>query len=212
MSDVMVLYHNPLSRSRIAHWMLEECGANYEVRLLSLEQGDHKAAAFLAINPMGKVPALVHRGEVITETAAICAWLADEYAAAGLAPAPGGPGRGAYLRWLFFAAACVEPAIVDRMMTRPEVERRATLGYGSYDDVFGTLAGVLRSAPYLTGPRFTAADLYLASQLAWGSRVEAVPEEPWLADYIARCTDRVAYRRCMVQGEAMAQQLRTRST
>ena len=152
-----VLFHNPMSRARIAHWMLEEVGARYTVRLLNFEKGEHKSPEFLAINPMGKLPTLLHGDAVVTETAAICAYLADAFPAAGLAPLAGERDRGPYLRWLFFAAGCVEPAVVDRMMTRPEVERRSALGYGSFDDVFRTLRGVLDGGDFLLGERFTAA-------------------------------------------------------
>jgi glutathione S-transferase len=211
MNDVLILYHNPMSRARIAHWMLEEVGANYSVRLLSFEKGEHKRPEFLAINPMGKLPALTHGSTVITETGAICAYLADVFPHSQLAPHPADRARGSYLRWMFFAAGCVEPAIVDRMMTRPEVERRSALGYGSYDDVFRTLRGALDGRPFLLGDRFTAADLFLASQLGWGSMVGAVAADPWLTEYVARCTARPAYRRCMTQAEAMAQELTART-
>jgi glutathione S-transferase len=204
----LVLFHNPMSRARIAHWMLEEVGARYTVRLLNFEKAEHKAPDFLAVNPMGKLPTLVHGDTVVTEAAAICAYLADAFPAAGLAPPPTARERGSYLRWLFFAAGCVEPAIVDRMMTRPEVERRSALGYGSYDDVFRTLRGVLEKGGFLLGDRFTAADLYLGSQLAFGTLVGAVEPSPWLTAYVMRCQDRPAYRRAEAQGAAMVQQMK----
>ena len=204
----LVLFHNPISRARIAHWMLEEVGSRYTVRLLDLEKAEHKQPTFLAVNPMGKVPTLLHGDTVITEVAAICAYLADAFPAAGLAPPPESLERGTYLRWLFFAAGCVEPAIVDRMMTRPEVERRSALGYGSYDDVFRTLRGVLEKDGFLLGERFTAADLYLASQLGFGTLVGAVEPSPWLTAYVMRCQDRPAYKRAETQGAAMVQQMK----
>ncbi len=203
-----VLFHNPMSRARIAHWMLEEVGARYNVRLLNFEKAEHKAPEFLAVNPMGKLPTLLHGDTVITEAAAICAYLADAFPAAGLAPLPASHERGSYLRWLFFAAGCVEPAIVDRMMTRPEVERRSALGYGSYDDVFRTLRGVLDNDGFLLGDRFTAADLYLGSQLGFGTLVGAVEPSPWLTAYVMRCQDRPAFKRSEAQGAAMVQQMK----
>src|SRR5215471_8917490 len=114
MSDEIVFYSNPMSRGRIVHWMLEEIGAPYRFEVVNLEQGEHKKPAFLAVNPMGKVPALVHRGVVITEAAAMCAYLADAFPQAKLAPPTDSPARGTYYRWLFFGAGCVEPAMIDR--------------------------------------------------------------------------------------------------
>ncbi len=134
MSDKVIFYHNPMSRGRIAHWMLEEVGAPYETKILSFEKREHKAPEFLAVNPMGKIPAIVHRGTVVTESAAICAYLADAFPKAQLAPAPSDPARGTYYRWLFFGAGCIEPALVDKMFTRAPVERPGVLGYGNYED------------------------------------------------------------------------------
>lgn len=208
MSDELVLFHNPMSRARIAHWMLEEAGARYTVRLLSLEKGEHKSPEYLAVNPMGKLPALRHGDTVVTETAAICAYVADLHPERGLAPPLGDRARGSYLRWMFFAAGCVEPAITDRMMTRPEVERRSALGYGSYDDVFRTLRGVLEGGGFLLGERFSAADLYLGSQLGFGTMVGAVEPSPWITGYVMRCQDRPSFKRAETQGAAMIQQLK----
>ena len=208
MTDELVLFHNPMSRARIAHWMLEEAGARYTVRLLNLEKNEHKSPEYLAVNPMGKLPALLHGDTVVTETAAICAYLADLFPARGLAPPPGDRARGAYLRWMFFAAGCVEPAIVDRMMTRPEVERRSALGYGSYEDVFRTLRGAIEKGDFLLGDRFTAADLYLGSQLAFGTMVGAVEASPWISAYVMRCQDRPSFKRAETQAVSMVQQLK----
>jgi len=207
--DELVLYHNPMSRARIAHWMLEETGARYSVRLLNFEKGEHKQPEYLAINPMGKLPTLMHGDTVVTETAAICCYLADTYPAAGLAPSLTDRRRGSYLRWFFFAAGCVEPAVVDRMFTRPEVERRSALGYGSYADVFRTLRQQLDGGDYLLGEQFSAADLYLASQLGWGSMVGAVDTSDWLTAYVMRCTERPAYKRAEAQAASMVQQLKS---
>ena len=138
MTEQVVFYTNPMSRGRIVHWLLDEIGVPYETRIISFEKGEHKAPAFLAINPMGKLPAIVHRGAVVTETAAICMYLADEFPAAGLAPKIGDPQRGVYLRWFFFGAATFEPAIIDKMLARPPVERKSALSYGSYEDAVKT--------------------------------------------------------------------------
>ena len=123
MMERVTFYHNPMSRGRIAHWMLEESGAPYDVKILSFEKGEHKAPEYLAINPMGKVPAIVHRGTVVTEAAAICAYLADAFPQNDLAPALDDPARGTYYRWLFFGAGCIEPALVDRLFARAPVDR-----------------------------------------------------------------------------------------
>ena len=129
MSDEVVFYHNPRSRAQMAHWMLEEVGAPYRIVPISFEKGEHKSPEFLKVNPMGKLPTIVHRGIVVTETGAIIAYLADAFPAAGLAPAVSDPARGAYYRWLFFGAGCIEPALLDRMMKRPDVEPKSACGW-----------------------------------------------------------------------------------
>ena len=126
MTEEIVFYHNPRSRAQMVHWMLEEAGAPYRIVPIDFEKGEHKAPSFLAINPMGKLPTIVHRGVVVTETAAIIAYIADNFPQAGLAPGPEDAQRGAYYRWLFFGAGCFEPALLDKMMKRPEVERKAS--------------------------------------------------------------------------------------
>ncbi len=136
MSEEIILYYNPRSRARTTHWMLEEIGAPYRLELVRLDRGDHKKPAFLAINPMGKLPTLVHRNTVVTESAAICAYLADAFPAARLAPGNEEPARGTYLRWMFFGAGCLEPALMDHMLARPQPERTSAIGYGTYADTF----------------------------------------------------------------------------
>jgi glutathione S-transferase len=131
MTDAIAFYHNPQSRGRIVHWMLEEVNAPYEIKVVDFDKKEHKSPASLAINPMGKIPAIVHRNTVVTECAAICAYLADAFRSAGLAPALDDPQRGTYLRWLFFGAGCVEPAIIDHMFSRPPPSRPTAMGYGN---------------------------------------------------------------------------------
>jgi glutathione S-transferase len=196
-ADTIIFYHNPQSRAAIAHWMLEEVGADYEVRLIDLQKGDNKTPEFLAINRMGKIPALVVGGTVITETPAIIAWLADAYPDAGLAPPPGSAERGTYYRWLFFGGSSFEPAMTDEMFKRPPPERKASLGWGSYDDVIDTIETALRPGPYLLGDTFTAADVYIGSELMWGGMFGAprLKESAIIGAYVARCTARPAYRR-----------------
>jgi glutathione S-transferase len=143
--DQITFYYNPMSRGRIAHWMLEEVGAPYRIELVRFDKGEHKAPAFLELNPMGKLPTIVHRGTVVTEAAAICAYLADAFPAAALAPATTSAARGTYYRWLFFGAGCIEPALVDKMFQRPQVDRPSGLGYGSYEDTMNALEKADRS-------------------------------------------------------------------
>jgi glutathione S-transferase len=197
MADEVIFYHNPRSRAQMAHWMLEEVGAPYRIHPIDFATAEHKAPDFLAINPMGKLPTITHRGVVVTETAAIIAYLADAFPAAGLAPALDDPARGAYYRWLFFGAGCIEPALIDVMLKRPPVEAKAALGYGSYDDVVATLKAVLSAGPYLLGERFTAADVYIGSELNWAMMFGApgLKGEAVIDDYVARLTARPAYRR-----------------
>ena len=195
MTDTVVLYTNPMSRGRIVHWMLEEVGAPYRIEVLSLEKNEQKAPAYLAINPMGKVPAIVHRGVVVTEAAAICAYLADAFPAAGLAPAFDDPARGTYLRWLFFGAGCLEPAIIDRMFDRPAPPRPTALGYGSYEATLNTLETALTPGPFILGERFSAADVYLCAQIGWGMQTKALEPRAVFQRYSARCEQRPPFQR-----------------
>jgi glutathione S-transferase len=194
MSDTITFFHNPQSRARIAHWMLEEVGAPYETRVLDFEKNEHKAPEYLAVNPMGKVPAIVHRGVVVTEAAAICAYLADAFPKAGLAPAFDDPRRGTYLRWLFFGAGCVEPALVDTMFARPQVDRPGALGYGSYEDTLRALESAVTPG-WILGDRFSAADVYVGSQITWGLMTRALEPRPALQRYAERCATRPALQR-----------------
>lgn len=201
MKDEMILYHNPQSRAQMARFMLEEVGAPYRTVILDFAKQENRRPDFLAINPMGKLPTLVDRGTVVTETGAIIAHLADRFPEAGLAPAPGTPERGAYYRWLLFTAGCFEPALLDQMMQRPEVERRSAVGWGSYGEVINTLKTALTPGPYLLGERFSAADVYLGAELYWAMLFGApgLKGEALFEDYVARVTDRPAFKR-IVEG------------
>jgi glutathione S-transferase len=192
-ADELVLYTNPMSRGRVARWMLEEIGAPYRVEILGYGTS-MKAPAYLAINPMGKVPALVHNGAVVTENAAICAYLADAFPQARLAPAPAE--RAAYYRWLFFAAGPLEAATSNRALgfeVPPERERM--IGYGTYAAVMDTLEGALRGRTFIAGESFSAADVYVGSHLGFGMQFGAVEKRPSFADYWTRLTARPAYAR-----------------
>jgi glutathione S-transferase len=195
MKDKIVFYHNPQSRAAIAHWMLEEVGADYEIRHIDFEKGDNRTPEFLAINPMGKIPTIVVGGTVITEAPAIIAWLADAYPAADLAPPVGSRERGTYYRWLFFGGSCIEPAISDQMFKRLAPERSGALGWGSYADVIRTIETALRPGPYLLGEKFCAADVYIGAELSWAGQSGApqINESQVIQEYVERCRMRPAF-------------------
>jgi glutathione S-transferase len=202
MAEDLIFYHNPQSRGRIARWMLEEVGAPYEVRVVDFKSGAHKAPAYLAVNPMGKLPAIVHRGAVVTECAAICAYLADAFPAAGLAPPP--PERAGYYRWLFFGAGTLEYALVDKMLGRPAPERPGALGYGNFADTLRTIEAALTPGPWLLGEKFSAADVYIGSQIAFATMMKGLEPPPALSAYAARCRDRPALQRAQALDAALA--------
>jgi glutathione S-transferase len=203
MSDELVFYTNPLSRGRIVRWMLEEVGQPYRTEVLEYG-GSMKAPAYLAVNPMGKVPAIRHGEAVVTEAAAICAYLADAFPRAGLAPPPGDKARGAYYRWLFFGAGPVESAATNASFgfTVPAgQERRA--GYGSMADVVDTLEKAVSENDYLAGGRFSAADLYLGAQIGWGMMFGTIEKRPALERFAARLQARPAAVRAKALDDAL---------
>jgi glutathione S-transferase len=208
MSEEVVFYSSPMSRGRIAHWMLEEVQAPYRFEVVNLESGEQKKPPYLAVNPMGKVPAIVHRGTVVTEAGAICAYLADAFPAAGLAPPTDSAQRGTYYRWMFFGGSCVEAAVIDRMLSRPAASRPAALGYGSYEDTVATLESALKPGPYILGDQFSAADVYIGSQIRFGMMMKALDGRPVFQDYINRLQQRPAYQRFMEQGEQIAARMK----
>jgi len=191
----LTLYHGSPSRSSIVLWMLEEIGEPYDVHLLSFAKGENRAPDYLAINPMGKVPALKHGDAVITEVAAICTYLADEFPAAKLNVSVGTPQRGVYLKWLFFGPGCIEPAVIDRAAPRKEEARRAMLGYGDFDTTMNVVAAAVEKGPWLMGDQFTAADVVVGSHIRWGTMFKMIPERPEFAAYNARIAARPAAQR-----------------
>ena len=203
-NEQIVLYTNPMSRGRIARWMLEETGQPYRAEVLEYGAA-MKSPQYLAINPMGKVPALEHRGVVVTEAAAICAYLADAFPEAGLAPAPDDPLRGPYLRWLFFAAGPLEAAVTAKSLgLLAPAEKSGMAGYGSYEQTVDALEAVVAgAAPWLLGERFSAADVYVGSQVVWGQQFGSLPARPAFAAYAARLQARDAYRRATALDDAM---------
>ncbi len=191
----LTLYHAAPSRSSIVLWMLEELGQPYDIKLLKLSEGDNLKLDYLAINPMGKVPALKHRGTVVTETAAICAYLADEFPQAKLNIPVGHAQRGVYLKWLFFAPGCFEAAVIDRASPRKETPRRAMLGYGDFDTTMNVVAKAVEQGPWLLGEQFTAADVVIGANVRWGMHFKLVPERKEFVDYAARIAARPAAQR-----------------
>jgi glutathione S-transferase len=200
----LTLYHAAPSRSSVTHWMLEEVGEPYDIHLLHLSQGENLKPDYLAVNPMGKVPALKHNDVVITESAAICTYLADAFPKAKLNVPVGDPRRGIYLKWLFFGPSCVEPAVIDRAAPRKEEARRAMLGYGDFDTVMNVLAKAVTPGPFLMGEQFTAADVIIGSGLRWGTMFKLIPERKEFTDYIARFADRPALKRATAKDDELA--------
>ena len=188
----VTLFHSPQSRSAGALILLEELGADYELHVLNLKKGEQRQADYLAVNPMGKVPAIVHDGALVTEQGAVYAYLADLYPEAGITPAIGDPLRGPYLRWLFYYGSSFEPALIDRSLKR-EPAPASTSPYG--DTMLKTLTDQLAAGPFLLGERFTAADVLWGTALRWTTMFKLVPEMPVVTGYIARVTSRPAVAR-----------------
>ena len=198
----LTFYTNPQSRGQIIRWMLEEVGAAYETVVLDYAT-TLKGAEYLAINPMGKIPAIVHDGKVVTECAAICAYLADAFPDAGLAPPPAD--RADYYRWLFFAAGPVEAAFTNKSLgVEPNAQQQRMAGYGTFDTVFDVLEQVLgKSGGYVAADHFTAADLYLGSQLAFMLRFGVLEPRGVFTEYVGRLTAREAYKRAAAIDEGL---------
>jgi glutathione S-transferase len=184
-NDTLVFFHAPNTRSSGARILLEELSAPHELRVVNMKAGEQRKPAFLAVNPMGKVPAILHRGQLVTEQAAIFIYLADLFPKAGLAPAPDDRLRGPYLRWLVYYGSSFEPAVVDRALKR-EAPPPAMSPYGDYDTMLKTLTDQLAKGPYLLGERMTAADVLWGTALAWTTAFKIVPELPVIMDYVKR--------------------------
>jgi glutathione S-transferase len=192
MPDDLIFYTNPQSRGRIVRWMLEEVGQPYRTELLDYAT-TMKVPEYLAVNPMGKVPAIKHGDTVVTEAAAICAYLADAFPQTGLAPPPGDRQRGPYYRWLFFAAGPLEAAASNRVMgfVVPE-ERERMMGYGNYAQVMDALEGAVSRSDYIAGDRFTAADVYVGAHIGFGLQFQTIEKRPAFERYVARISARPA--------------------
>jgi glutathione S-transferase len=190
--DDLIFYTNPQSRGRIVRWMLEEVGQPYDTEIVSYEQ--IKSPEYLAVNPMGKVPAIRHKGHVVTECAAICAYLADVFPEAGLAPR--GDEKADYYRWLFYAAGPVEAAVSNKAVGwEPTPERERMFGYGNFDKVVAVLDELFSLRDYVCGDRFTAADAYVGSQLMFPMQFGMLPERESFVRYRDRLQARQACKR-----------------
>jgi glutathione S-transferase len=202
----ITLYHASPSRSSIVLWMLEEIGQPYDIKLVTLSKGENLKPEYLAINPMGKVPALKHGDTTITEVAAICTYLADEFPDKKLNVPVGTPRRGVYLKWLFFGPGCLEPAVIDRAAPRKEEARRAMLGYGDFDTAMNVVAKAVEKGPWLMGDQFTAADVVIGAQIRWGMIFKMLPERKEFTDYAARIAARPAAQRAEEKDKELSAQ------
>jgi glutathione S-transferase len=204
MADELVFYTNPQSRGRLVRWMLEEVGQPYRTEVLDYS-GSMKAPAYLAINPMGKVPAITHGGAVVTECAAICAYLADAFPQAKLAP-PGDRRRAPYYRWLFFTSGPVEFAISNKALGfAVPLERERMMGYGNFDQALKTLEDAISKSDYITGDSFSAADVYVGSHLNFNMMFGTIDKRPAFERYVARLTARPAFARARQLDDALMQ-------
>lgn len=201
MAAELVFYTNPMSRGRIARWMLEEVGASYRTDVLQYGT-TMKSPDYLAVNPMGKVPAIRHGGVIVTEAAAICAYLADAFPERELAPPPAG--RGDYYRWLFFFAGPLEAVVTNRRLGfEVPPDRQVMVGYGSFGAVMDAVERAVSNSDYIAGDRFSAADVYCGSHIGWGLQFGSIEERPAFAAYWARVSDRAACRRAAELDDAL---------
>ena len=193
MTERPTLYHMPQTRGGTTLWMDEELGGVCDLRLINLRKGEGRTPEFLKINPMGKLPALRHRGATVTEAAAICAYLADAFPEKGLAPATDDPMRGVYYRWMFFAPSCIEPMMLDRL---GKVSREDTkvAGHGDYERVMASINQALSNGPWILGEKFSAADVVMGSTLFFATMFGAIPKDGRVKDYVDRITARPAHQ------------------
>jgi glutathione S-transferase len=203
MADELVFYTHPMSRGRIARWMLEEIGQPYRTEVLEFG-ASMKAPDYLKLNPMGKVPAIRHGEAIVTEGGAICAYLADAFPQAGLAPPSGDPSRASYYRWMFFAAGPIEAATTNKALGFQLPEGRGRMaGYGSYEDVMSTLERAVSQSDYIAGDKFTAADVYFGAQIGAGMQFGMIEKRPAFEQYWARISGRPAAKRAREIDDAL---------
>lgn len=192
--DSLILYHGPRTRSAVVMTLLEELDVSYQLRVLNFQLGEQRKPEYLEVNPLGKVPAVMHNGALVTELGAIFIYLADAFLQKGLAPPIGDALRGPYLRWLVFYGSAFEPAIMDRSMGRdPAPASRSP--YGDFDAVMSLINAQLTQGPYLFGERFTAADILWGMALRWAVGFGLVPETQQIGAYVARVTQRPCFAR-----------------
>ncbi len=201
--EPITLFYAPQTRATGARVLLEELGLPYQLHVLNMKAGEQRKPDYLAVNPMGKVPAILHGGTLVTEQAAVYLYLADLFAEKGLAPAIDDPDRGTYLRWMVFYGNCFEPALIDRYLQREPASPNET-PYSSYDDMLDALEDALKTGPYLLGERMTAADLLWGVALHWTTMFGLVPDRPVFRRYIDLMTARDAYRRVTEEDAALA--------
>ena len=204
-SKTLRLHHVAPSRSSTVLWMLEEIGEPFDLNVLDMKSGEQRKPAYLAINPMGKVPALEHEGQLITEVGAICLYLADAFPKANLAPAVHDPLRAPYLRWMFFQGNCFEPAIIDKAMKR-EPGAQGMSPYGDFDTTIDVVAKAVAKGPWFLGNRFTALDVYFGSAIRWTTAFGLLPARPEFASYIKRLVERPAAKRASDRDAALSPQ------
>ena len=204
-SPDVTLFHSPNSRSAGALTLLEELGIPYKLHVLNMHVSEQRDPAYLAINPMGKVPAIKHGGVLVTEQVAIFIYLPDAFPQAGLAPPIGDPLRGPYLRWLVYYGSCFEPAVVDKAMKREPAMPRMN-PYGDFDTMLKTLLDQLRKGPYILGDRFSAADVLWGTALTWTTSFNLVPSGPEIRDYLALWQARPAFARVKAKDAEIASQ------
>jgi len=202
-SETVVFYHSPNTRSSGTRILLEELGAPHELRVVNMKAGEQRKAAFLAVNPMGKVPAIMHRGALVTEQGAIFLYLGDLFPQAGLTPALDDPRRGPYLRWMVYYGSSFEPAVVDRALKRDPAPL-AMCPYGDYDTMLKTVTDQLAKSPYLLGDRMTVADVLWGTALAWTTMFKIVPELPVIMDYVKRLSARPSVGKVKALDNALA--------
>lgn len=205
MQSQLDVYHAPQTRSSGVMILLEELGAPFTLHTLNMKAGDQRKPAFLAINSMGKVPAIRHNGALVTEQVAVFLYLADLFPDAKLAPALGDPLRGPYLRWMAFYGSCFEPAVTDRSLKR-EPAPPSMSGYGDFDTMFGTLRQHLSENDHMLGARFSAADILWGTSLTWMTMFKAIPESPEIVAYTKRLGARPSVAKISQQDAELAKQ------
>ena len=206
MNRHVTLFHAPNTRSAGARVLLEELGADYDLHVVNFKKKEQRDTSYLQVNPMGKVPAVLHGDALVTEQPAVYTFLADLYADKGLAPALDDPLRGPYLRWMAFYGSSFEPALIDKAMKRDPIDP-SLCPYGDYDTMLGTLTAQLRKGPYLLGERFTAVDVLWGTALGWTTSFKLVPELPEIMAYVARIRERPAAVKAAAADAQLASEL-----